>query len=62
MPGAPLRSETRTASALLAPGPPAAARPERVRVGPFANRSDALSMLHELTARGYAPFIAEIRN
>ena len=34
----------------------------RVRVGPFAIRSDALSKLHQLTARGYAPFIAEIRN
>jgi phospholipid transport system substrate-binding protein len=34
----------------------------RVRVGPFATRADARSKLRELTARGYAPFIAEARN
>ena len=31
----------------------------RVRVGPFANRSDALAMLQELRARGQAALIAE---
>ena len=34
----------------------------RVRVGPFATHSDAQSKLRELTARGYAPFIAEARD
>jgi len=43
-----------------APGHPAGAL-ARVRVGPFATHSDALSKLRELTARGYAPFIAEAR-
>lgn len=32
----------------------------RVRVGPFATQSDAQSTLRELTARGYAPFIATV--
>ena len=31
----------------------------RVRVGPFLSRSDAVSKLRELVARGYTPFIAE---
>jgi len=44
-----------------APGHPAGAL-ARVRVGPFATRADARSKLRELTARGYAPFIAEARN
>ena len=44
-----------------APGHPAGAL-ARVRVGPFTTRSDAQSMLRDLTARGYAPFIAEARN
>ena len=44
-----------------APGHPAGAL-ARVRVGPFATHSDALSKLRELTARGYAPFIAEARD
>jgi len=44
-----------------APGHPAGAL-ARVRVGPFATRSDALSKLRELTAHGYAPFIAEARD
>jgi phospholipid transport system substrate-binding protein len=34
----------------------------RVRVGPFPNRSEALTTLRELMARGYAPFIAEGRD
>jgi cell division septation protein DedD len=34
----------------------------RVRVGPFATQSDAQSTLRELTARGYAPFIAAVHN
>jgi phospholipid transport system substrate-binding protein len=34
----------------------------RVRVGPFATPSDAQSKLRELTARGYAPFIAQARD
>lgn len=34
----------------------------RVRVGPFATRADARSTFRELTARGYAPFIAEARD
>jgi phospholipid transport system substrate-binding protein len=44
-----------------APGHPAGAL-ARVRVGPFATRSDAQSKLRELTARGYAPFIAQARD
>ena len=44
-----------------APGHPAGAL-ARVRVGPFATHGDAQSRLRELTARGYAPFIAEARN
>jgi len=44
-----------------APGHPAGAL-ARVRVGPFATRSDARSKLRELMARGYAPFIAEARD
>jgi len=44
-----------------APGHPAGAL-ARVRVGPFATRSDALSKLRELTARGFTPFIAEVRD
>ena len=32
----------------------------RVRVGPFANRSDALALLQELRARGRAALIAEV--
>jgi cell division septation protein DedD len=40
-----------------APGHPGALT--RVRVGPFATPSDAQSKLRELTARGYAPFIAQ---
>jgi cell division septation protein DedD len=44
-----------------APGHPAGAL-TRVRVGPFANPSDAQSKLRELTARGYAPFIAQARD
>lgn len=43
------------------PGHPAGAL-ARVRVGPFATHSDALSKLRELIARGYAPFIAEARD
>lgn len=34
----------------------------RVRVGPFANRSEALSKLQDLSARGQAGFIAEARD
>jgi len=34
----------------------------RVRVGPFADRSDALSKLRDLSARGQAGFIAEARD
>jgi len=34
----------------------------RVRVGPFATHSDALSKLRQLIARGYAPFIAQARD
>jgi len=34
----------------------------RVRLGPFANRSDALSKLRELTARGQTSFIAGARD
>lgn len=34
----------------------------RVRVGPYASRADAQSKLHELSTRGYTPFIAEARN
>lgn len=33
-----------------------------VRVGPFVNRSDALSKLHDLTTRGQAGFIAQTRD
>ena len=44
-----------------APGHPAGAL-ARVRVGPFATHSDARSKLRALIARGYAPFIAELRN
>ena len=44
-----------------APGHPAGAL-ARVRVGPFATPSDAQSKLRELTARGYAPFIAQARD
>jgi cell division septation protein DedD len=44
-----------------APGHPAGAL-ARVRVGPFATHSDAQSKLRELTARGYAPFIARARD
>jgi phospholipid transport system substrate-binding protein len=44
-----------------APGHPAGAL-ARVRVGPFATHSDALSKRRELMARGYAPFIAEARD
>jgi len=43
------------------PGYPAGAL-ARVRVGPFATHSDALSKLRELIARGYAPFIAQARD
>ena len=39
------------------PGTPLA----RVRVGPFADRSEAASKLREIQARGYTPFIAEER-
>ena len=34
----------------------------RVRLGPFANRSDALSKVRELTARGQTSFIASARD
>jgi len=34
----------------------------RVRLGPFANRSDALSKVRELTARGQTSFIAGARD
>jgi phospholipid transport system substrate-binding protein len=34
----------------------------RVRLGPFANRSDALSKVRELTARGQTSFVAGTRN
>jgi phospholipid transport system substrate-binding protein len=34
----------------------------RVRVGPFANRSEAVSKLQDLSARGQAGFIAEARD
>ena len=43
------------------PGHPAGAL-ARVRVGPFATHSGAKSKLRELVARGYAPFIAEVRD
>jgi cell division protein FtsN len=43
------------------PGHPAGAL-ARVRVGPFATHSVAKSKLRELIARGYAPFIAEVRD
>ena len=42
----------------VTPGPPLA----RVRVGPFSGRAEASSMLRELQARGYEPFIAEERD
>jgi cell division septation protein DedD len=44
-----------------APGQSAGAL-ARVRVGPFATHSDALSKLRQLIARGYAPFIAQARD
>lgn len=44
-----------------APGHPAEAL-ARVRVGPFATRSDAKSKLRELLARGYAAFIDKARD
>lgn len=34
----------------------------RVRVGPFANRPEAVSKLQDLSARGQAGFIAEARD
>lgn len=34
----------------------------RVRVGPFANRSEAASKLQDLSARGQVGFIAEARD
>jgi cell division septation protein DedD len=40
---------------VMEPGPALA----RVRVGPFADRSEATSNLHELASRGFKPFIAE---
>jgi phospholipid transport system substrate-binding protein len=43
------------------PGHPAGAL-ARVRVGPFTTHSVAKSKLRELIARGYAPFIAEVRD
>ena len=68
-------SAHRLASALLEQRPPLATRCAviveaasagaglvRVRVGPFADRSQALSKFRELQARGYQAFIAEERS
>jgi cell division septation protein DedD len=43
---------------VMEPGPDLA----RVRVGPFADRTEAASSLRKLEARGFKPFIAEERD
>ena len=61
----------RLAALLVAPEPSGSSRPAavmeswaadilltRVRVGPFADRSEAAAKLREMEARGYKPFIA----
>ena len=61
----------RLAALLVAPEPSGSSRPAavteswaadtlltRVRVGPFADRSEAAAKVREMEARGYKPFIA----
>jgi hypothetical protein len=43
---------------LIAPSPAAAEPLLRVRVGPFANRAQAVARLRDYRSLGYQPFVA----